>query len=86
MPPLLRYLAFASTIHFYDLAFESQEFVFLLQKEESQLAKLKKHLKPEEFAAATAKITNRKERLETLQTQYEELEDHYEKIIKRLPA
>ncbi len=80
-----RHLHLRFYLNFYcgHLLFSSSSF---LQKEERQLTKLKKHLKPEEFAAATAKVTNRKERLETLQTLYEELEEHYDRIIKRLPV
>jgi len=51
------------------------------QQEERKLAKLKKALKPEEFAAATLNITNREQRLESLQSQYKELEDHYLHVL-----
>merc|ERR1712034_147612 len=43
------------------------------QKEQSQLAKLQKALKPEEFAAAMVNITNREQRLEILEKQFVEL-------------
>jgi len=57
-------------------------FLFVyLQQEERKLAKLKKALKPEEFAAATLNITNREQRLESLQSQYKELEDHYLHVL-----
>ena len=47
------------------------------QKEQSQLNKLQKALKPEEFAAAMVNITNKEQRLETLEKQFQELEKHY---------
>ena len=56
------------------------------QKQESQLEKLKKVLKPEEYSAATISITNREQRLENLTAQYQELEGHYIQIIERLAA
>ena len=48
------------------------------------MEKLRKALKPEEFSAATVNLTNREQRMEVLQSQYKELEDHYLKIIERL--
>jgi len=55
------------------------------QQEERKLAKLKKALKPEEFAAATSQnITNREQRLESLQSQYKELEEHYLHVLERI--
>jgi len=56
------------------------------QKEKTQMAKLKKALKPEEFAAATLTMTNREQRLESLQAQYNELFDHYTQILERISA
>jgi len=56
------------------------------QKEKNQMAKLKKALKPEEFAAATLTMTNREQRLESLQAQYNELLDHYKQILERISA
>lgn len=56
------------------------------QKEKNQMAKLKKALKPEEFAAATLTMTNREQRLESLQAQYNELLDHYKQILERIAA
>jgi len=56
------------------------------QKEKNQMAKLKKALKPEEFAAATLTMTNREQRLESLQAQYNELLDHYTQILERISA
>ena len=50
------------------------------------MAKLKKALKPEEFAAATLTMTNREQRLESLQAQYNELFDHYTQILERISA
>ena len=47
------------------------------QKEQSQLNKLQKALKPEEFAAAMVNITNKEQRLETLEKQFQDLEKHY---------
>ena len=55
-----------------------------LQKEKHQLEKLKKALNPEEFAAATINITNRDQRLENLQAQFNELVDHYKQILDRI--
>lgn len=54
------------------------------QKESHQLEKLKKALNPEEFAAATINITNRDQRLENLQAQFNELTDHYKQILERI--
>jgi len=56
------------------------------QKEKTQMAKLKKALKPEEFAAATLTMVNREQRLETLQSQYNELFDHYSQVLDRISA
>lgn len=47
------------------------------------MEKLKKILKPEEFAA-TMSITSREKRLESLDRQYSELEEHYLKVLERL--
>jgi len=54
------------------------------QKEANQLEKLKKALNAEEFAAATINITNREQRLENLQAQFNELTDHYKQILERV--
>jgi len=54
------------------------------QKEANQLEKLKKALNAEEFAAATINITNREQRLENLQNQFNELTDHYKQILERV--
>ncbi|CAB4055722.1 HAT1 [Lepeophtheirus salmonis] len=54
------------------------------QKEERQLAKLQKVLKPEEYTAATINITNRQQRLENLHSLYSELEEHYRAIVTRV--
>ena len=56
------------------------------QKEECQLSKLQKVLRPDEFAAATANITNRDQRLQVLENQYKELEEHYLAILERIAA
>jgi len=56
------------------------------QKEKTQMAKLKKALKPEEFAAATLSMVNHEQRLEALQSQYNELFDHYNQILDRISA
>ena len=58
--------------------------MFWLQKEKHQLDKLRKALSAEEFAAATINITNREQRLESLQAQYNELLDHYKSILERI--
>lgn len=55
-------------------------------KEAKQLEKLKKALNPEEFAAATINITNREQRLENLQAQFNELNEHYKQILERISA
>jgi len=54
------------------------------QKEQSQLAKLQKALKPEEFAAAMVNVTNREQRLETLERQFCELEAHYRAVLEKV--
>jgi len=56
------------------------------QKEKSQLSKLEKALKPEEFAAATMNITNREQRMESLHRQFTELEEHYKYVLERVAA
>jgi histone acetyltransferase 1 len=56
------------------------------QKEQSQLAKLQKALKPEEFAAAMVNITNREQRLEILSKQFQELETHYKQVLEKVAA
>ena len=62
-------------------------FLFVcFQTEERKLAKLKKALKPEEFAAATLNLTNREQRLESLQSQYKELEEHYLHTLERISS
>lgn len=56
------------------------------QKEQSQLEKLRKALKPEEFAAAMVNITNREQRLEMLEKQFKELEAHYKSVLERVAS
>merc|ERR1712083_429477 len=56
------------------------------QKEQSQLAKLQKALKPGEFAAAMVNITNREQRLEILEKQFVELESHYKSVLEKVAA
>merc|ERR1712233_123955 len=56
------------------------------QKEQSQLAKLQKALKPEEFAAAMVNVTNREQRLENLDKQFHELEEHYKSVLEKVAA
>jgi len=56
------------------------------QKEQSQLAKLQKALKPEEFAAAMVSITNREQRMEILSKQFTELETHYKQVLEKVAA
>ncbi|XP_045115060.1 histone acetyltransferase type B catalytic subunit-like isoform X1 [Portunus trituberculatus] len=53
------------------------------KKEDRDMEKLKKILKPEEFTA-TMSITSREQRLESLERQYSELEEHYLKVLERL--
>lgn len=54
-----------------------------MQKEDRDMEKLKKVLKPEEYAA-TMSITSREKRLESLERQYSELEEHYLRVLERL--
>jgi histone acetyltransferase 1 len=56
------------------------------QKEQSQMAKLQKALKPEEFAAAMVNMTNREQRLESLDKQFLELETHYRSVLEKIAA
>ena len=56
------------------------------QKEQSQLTKLQKLLKPEEFARAMVNITNKEQRLETLEKQFIELETHYRTVLDKIAA
>lgn len=53
------------------------------KKEDRDMEKLKKVLKPEEYAA-TMSITSREKRLESLERQYSELEEHYLRVLERL--
>ena len=56
------------------------------QKEQSQLAKLQKALKPEEFAAAMVNITNKEQRMEILTKQFEDLENDYKTVLEKVAA
>ena len=56
------------------------------QKEQSQLSKLQKLLKPQEFAAAMVNITNKEQRLENLEKQFIELETHYKTVLEKVAA
>jgi len=56
------------------------------RKEQSQLAKLQKLLKPQEFAAAMVNITNKEQRLEILEKQFTELETHYKSVLEKVAA
>jgi len=56
------------------------------QKEQSQLSKLQKLLKPQEFAAAMVNITNKEQRLEILEKQFGELEAHYKTVLEKVAA
>lgn len=56
------------------------------QKEQSQLDKLQKALNPEEFAAAMVNVTNREQRMENLDKQFHELEEHYKSILEKVAA
>ncbi len=60
--------------------------VYVFQQEERKLNKLKKALTPEEFKAATLTMSNREERLEALQKQYESLEEHYLHVLERIES
>ena len=74
---------------------------------QSQLVKLQKALKPEEFAAAMVNVTNRflrslfccslikmhsciilfrEQRLENLDRQFQELEEHYKSVLEKVAA
>lgn len=53
-------------------------------KQEKQLAKIKKVLAQEEYAAAMSEVTKKETRIEQLSSQYNELEEHYEMVLKRL--
>ena len=54
-------------------------------QEERKLAKLKKALSPEEFTAATSQtLTTQDQRLESLQSQYKELEEHYLHVLEKV--
>ena len=50
------------------------------------MSKLQKVLRPDEFAAATANITNREQRLKVLDNQFKELEEHYLTVLERIAA
>jgi len=56
------------------------------QREQSQLEKLKRACKPEEFAAVMVNITDREQRLELLEKQFTELETHYKTILDKIAA
>ena len=56
------------------------------QKEQSQLSKLQKLLKPQEYAAAMVNITNKEQRLEILEKQFTELENHYKSVLEKVAA
>lgn len=56
------------------------------RKEEKQLTKLQKVLSPDEFAAATANITHREQRLAVLDNQFKELEEHYLQVLERIAS
>ncbi|XP_066978661.1 histone acetyltransferase type B catalytic subunit isoform X1 [Macrobrachium rosenbergii] len=55
------------------------------KKEDRDKEKLKKVLRPEEYAA-TMTITSKDQRLESLERQYAELEEHYIHVLERLAA
>jgi len=55
-------------------------------KEDRQLEKLKRALKPEEYTAATINMTNKEQREEQVKTQFGALESHFLRIVERLPA
>ncbi|KAK7086526.1 histone acetyltransferase 1 [Halocaridina rubra] len=55
------------------------------KKEDRDMAKLKKVLRPEEYAA-TMTITSKEQRIESLERQYVDLEEHYLHVLERLAA
>lgn len=55
------------------------------KKEDRDMEKLKKVLRPEEYAA-TMTVTSKDQRLESLERQYVELEEHYSQVLERLAA
>ncbi|XP_069187293.1 histone acetyltransferase type B catalytic subunit isoform X2 [Procambarus clarkii] len=55
------------------------------KKEDRDMEKLKKVLRPEEFAA-TMTVTSKDQRLESLERQYTELEEHYLHVLERLAS
>ncbi|KAG7164503.1 Histone acetyltransferase type B catalytic subunit-like 2, partial [Homarus americanus] len=59
--------------------------ILRLHKEDRDMEKLKKVLKPEEYAA-TMTITSKDQRLESLERQYAELEEHYLHVLERLAS
>jgi len=56
------------------------------QKEQAQVEKLKKHLKSEELAAIMLNVTDRDQRIEMLNKQFGELEEHYRKVLEKVAA
>merc|ERR1719354_1173295 len=56
------------------------------QKEQAQVEKLKKHLKSEELAAIMLNVTDRDQRIEMLNKQFCELEEHYRKVLEKVAA
>ena len=50
------------------------------------MAKLQKALKPEEFAAAMVNMTNREQRMESLDKQFLELEAHFRSVLEKIAA
>jgi len=56
------------------------------QKEQDQFEKLKKHLKPEELASVMLNLTDREQRLEMLNNQFSDLEEHYRKVLEKVAA
>ncbi|XP_076028263.1 histone acetyltransferase 1 isoform X2 [Oratosquilla oratoria] len=56
------------------------------RKEDHDMNKLKKMLSPEEFNATTMMITSKEQRLENLENQYNELEEHYCHVLERLAS
>jgi histone acetyltransferase 1 len=56
------------------------------QREQSQLEKVRRAFKPEEFEAAMVNITGREQRLELLEKQFNEVETHYKKILEKVAA
>jgi len=56
------------------------------KREQTQLEKLKRALKPEELNTVMINFTDREQRLEMLEKQFVELESHYLKVLEKVAA